>query len=166
MLLFRWFLAIVVAAPVFAQTIRVTADVPRQHASLWRGLEFGAREAKHTARLLGRDFQLVTTPSPVIIRGPVVTITAAGRTYRLSPASKKAWLPSLQKFGAGELNERFLRETRHPMDEAAWLGWMAVKIAAEAALRNQDIGKVKVDGHKGVALRFDAKGQLVQALYD
>ena len=99
------------------------------------------------------------------IRGPVVTITSGGKTFRISPKEKTAWHPSLEKYGAGELNERFLRETRHPMDEAAWLGWVAVKIAAEAALRNQEISKIKIDGHKGVPLRFDADRMLIQPLY-
>ena len=156
------------AAPALAATpIRAGVVVPREHASLWRGLRFGAEEARHTAALLGRSFELVDGPSAVTIRGPVVTLSSGGRTYRLSPSApgRMAWHPSLKKFGAGELNERFLRQTKHPMDEAAWLGWIAVKIAAEAGLRGREIGATKIDGHKGVMLRFDSNGQLVQPLY-
>jgi hypothetical protein len=147
--------------------IRVGVVVARKHTSLWRGIHFGAEEAKHTAALLGRSFELVDGPSAVTIRGPLVTITAGGRTYRISPDVPKrlAWYPELKQFGAGELNERFLKKTKHPMDEAAWLGWIAVKIAAEAALRNRDIGSIRVDGHKGVQLRFDREGTLLQPLY-
>ena len=151
--------------PVHAQVIRVGVDVPREQVSLWRGIRFGAEEARHTARLLGRDFELITGPAAITIRGPVVSIVANGKSYRISPREKAAWHPSLKKFGAGELNERFQRETKHPMDEAAWLGWVAVKIAAEAALRGQEIGKVRIDGHKGVPLKFDAQGDLIQPLY-
>jgi hypothetical protein len=151
-----------------AAAIRAGTIVPKAHASLWRGLKFGANEANHTAKLLGRTFTLVQGIAPVVIRGPVVTITANGVTYRVSPVEKGrvAWLPSLEKFGAGELNERFLRETKHAMDEQAWLGWIAVKIVAEAALRNRDIGAIRIDGHKGVPLRFDANRNLVQPLYE
>ena len=158
-------LFLLIAVPLRAQVIRVGVDVPREQVSLWRGIRFGAEEAKHTAKLLGRDFELVTGPAATTIHGPVVIITANGKTFRISPREKAAWHPSLKKFGAGELNERFLRETKHPMDEAAWLGWVAVKIAAEAALRGQDIGKIKIDGHKGVPLKFDAAGNLIQPLY-
>lgn len=164
----RWALLLALAAPLHAQVIRIGVDVPRAHQSLWRGIRFGAAEAKHTAKLLGRDLELVAGPSAITIRGPVVTITSGGATFRISPARKGglAWRPSLQKFGAGELNERFLRETKHPMDEAAWLGWVAVKIAAESALRGQDLANIRIDGHKGVPLRFDANRQLVQPVYE
>lgn len=160
-----FFLAILATVPA---PIRAGAVVPPGHASLWRGLRFGAREAHHTASLLGRRFELVERASDITIRGPIVTITAGGRTFRISPnvKGKVAWLPTLTRFGAGELNERFLRETKHAMDDAAWLGWVAVKIVAEAGLRKREIAKVRIDGHKGVPLTFDANGQLVQPLYD
>ena len=139
--------------------------VPHHHASLWRGLLFGEKEAKHTAKLLGRDVSLVERKQPLTIYGPIVTIN---QTFRLSPnvKGKVAWHPKLTKFGAGELNERFARETKHEMDEQAWLGWVAVKIVSEAMLRGREVGKIKVDGHKGVPLYFDASGRLVQPLYD
>lgn len=138
--------------------------VPRRHASLWRGLRFGEKEARHTARLLGRDFALVEGKAGVTIYGPPVSIDQA---LRISPDTKGkvAWHPRLTRYGAGELNERFLKETRHPMDEQAWLGWVAVKIVAEAMLRGREIAKIRIDGHKGVPLYFD-KGRLVQPLYD
>jgi hypothetical protein len=147
--------------------IRVGVVLAREHASLWRGIRFGAEEARHTAGLLGRAFELVDGPSAVTIRGPVVTIAAGGRTFRISPDApgRVAWHPSLKRFGAGELNERFLKKTSHAMDEAAWLGWIAVKIAAEAGLRNRGIGAARIDGHKGVSLRFAPDGKLIQPLY-
>ena len=159
---------LILAAGAASRTIRAGAVVPREASSLWRGLRFGAAEANHTATLLGQKFELVERESAITIRGPVVTITANGKSYRLSPAEKNkvAWHPKLQKFGAGELNERFLRETGQPMDEAAWLGWLAVKIVAEAALRGRDIGSVRIDGHKGVPLKFDASRTLIQPVYE
>jgi hypothetical protein len=90
------------------------------------------------------------------------------------------WHPSLQKFGADALNLRFQRRFNHPMDEAAWRGWMAVKLAAELALRYpgtsagtsadtaavSQVNELSIDGHKGMPLRFDPKGHhLIQPVY-
>jgi hypothetical protein len=171
MLTRRGFLLLLAA--VNAKTLRAGVLVPSQHASLWRGLRFGEKETSHTARLLGRDFALRNAPSQpaetpaFVIHGPVVTITANNETFRLTPTEKGkvAWHPRLTKFGAGELNERFLKDTKHEMDEQAWLGWVAVKIVAEAMLRGRELAKIKIDGHKGVPLYF-RNGQLVQPLYD
>jgi hypothetical protein len=85
------------------------------------------------------------------------------------------WHHDLDKFGAQELNERFRRRFNQPMDEAAWRGWVAVKFAAELALRFPGTGagagaekldELSLDGHKGMPLRFDPKNHhLVQPVY-
>lgn len=85
------------------------------------------------------------------------------------------WQPDLTKFGADALNLRFRRRFNQPMDEAAWRGWIAVKIAAELALRYpgtsagaaaDKIGELSLDGHKGMPLRFDPKDHhLIQPVY-
>jgi hypothetical protein len=82
------------------------------------------------------------------------------------------WHHDLEKFGADQLNERFRRRFDQPMDEAAWRGWVAVKLAAELALRfgtgagADKIGELSLDGHKGMPLRFDPKDHhLVQPVY-
>ncbi|HEY0513489.1 MAG TPA: hypothetical protein VGH73_16385 [Thermoanaerobaculia bacterium] len=82
------------------------------------------------------------------------------------------WHPDLQKFGADALNVRFVRRFNQPMDEEAWHGWVAVKLAAELALRYpgpdaaSKIGGLSIDGHKGMPLRFDPKDHhLVQPVY-
>jgi hypothetical protein len=152
--------------PIPRQTIRIAFEVPRSSVSLRRGIDFGLAEAQRAAAVLGLTIE--SGVAPVTIRGPVVTIVSQGRTFRVSPtdASRAAWLPTLKEFGADELNDRFLREMKHPMDEDAWLGWAAVRIVTEAALRNRDIALTRIDGHKGVSLYFDADGNLVQPLYD
>jgi len=52
------------------------------------------------------------------------------------------------------------------MDAAAWRGYMAVKVAFEAALRAEagedDLLALRFDGHKGQPLRFSEDGHLVQ----
>jgi hypothetical protein len=82
------------------------------------------------------------------------------------------WNPELQKFGADALNLRFQRRFNQPMDEAAWRGWIGVKLAAELALRfpgaaaPDKIGDLSIDGHKGMPLRFDPKDHhLIQPVY-
>jgi len=82
------------------------------------------------------------------------------------------WHQDLKKFGADALNLRFSRRFEQPMDEAAWRGWMAVKLITELALRYPDavaadkIEELSLDGHKGMPLRFDPRSHhLIQPVY-
>lgn len=96
--------------------------------------------------------------------------TAAG-------AAATSWHPSLEAFGAGQLNDRFRARYGDAMDAHAWEAWMAVKIVAEAALRTGSVRPValgahlvqpatRFDGHKGRPLSFRAwDHQLRQPLY-
>ena len=80
------------------------------------------------------------------------------------------WHAGLQRFGAQELNERYERWAHEPMSAGAWIGWIAIKIAAEASLRLPTVSRAALvgaraptfDGHKGVPLRFDRSGVLQQ----
>lgn len=87
------------------------------------------------------------------------------------------WAGSLEKYGASQINDRFLKSYHVPMDGSAWAGWVAVKIAAEAALRAQstrtasllsylEAAPTTFDGHKGWPLSFrPGDHQLRQPLY-
>jgi ABC-type branched-subunit amino acid transport system substrate-binding protein len=87
------------------------------------------------------------------------------------------WGPSLERFGASQLNGRYRDKYRMGMDGSAWAGWAAVKIASEAALRARSTAPAKLveylesstsqfDGHKGWPLSFRrADHQLRQPLY-
>jgi hypothetical protein len=82
------------------------------------------------------------------------------------------WHHDLRKFGADALNLRFSRRFEQPMDEAAWRGWIAVKLITELALRYPEGGaadkleELSIDGHKGMPLRFDPRShQLIQPVY-
>jgi ABC-type branched-subunit amino acid transport system substrate-binding protein len=87
------------------------------------------------------------------------------------------WHPSLERFGAAQLNDRFRARFGAPMDGAAWAGWMAVKVLWEASLRartTEGAGiraylareSTQFDGHKGWPLSFRAwDRQLRQPLY-
>jgi hypothetical protein len=99
----------------------------------------------------------------------------------LAPARRlrvDEWHPSLGRFGAGELNERFQRLLQRlaprasaGMNGDAWAGWFGVKVAAEASLRGLQAAQLtadnapRFDGHKGVALQFDSGGVLTQPVY-
>ena len=89
----------------------------------------------------------------------------------------ESWHPSLERFGAAQLGERFLARFGRPMDSPAWQGWLAVKVLGEASLRARSTDPValrdwleradaRVDGHKGQPLSFRAwDHQLRQPLY-
>jgi hypothetical protein len=105
-------------------------------------------------------------------------LSHAARAAGTSGARIAPWHPSLFRYGAGQLNDRF--RARFPgaagMSGDAWCGWMAAKVLSEAALRSRATSTVELiawmssprqrfDGHKGVALTFDAQRQLRQPLY-
>jgi hypothetical protein len=76
------------------------------------------------------------------------------------------WHPSLTRFGAEQLNQRFESRFGSPMDERAWAAWLAVMAAAEAALRNTTLERLRFDGHKGARLSFRSEDHtLRQPLY-
>lgn len=93
------------------------------------------------------------------------------------PASAALWHPSLERFGAAQLNDRFRARFAGEMDGAAWAGWMAVKVLWEASLRARTVESAGIraylerdatqfDGHKGWPLSFRAwDHQLRQPLY-
>lgn len=76
------------------------------------------------------------------------------------------WHPSLTRFGAEQLNSRFESRFGAPMDSLAWASWLAVKVAAEMALRSTPLERLRFDGHKGVRLWFRPEDhELHQPLY-
>ncbi len=75
------------------------------------------------------------------------------------------WDPAFRFAGALELNSRFARRWKHPMDGPAWASWCAVKTLWEAALRAQTTDPAQVvrylesdravlDAHKAISLTF------------
>lgn len=92
-------------------------------------------------------------------------------------AGATAWDPSLQRFGADTLNQRYRARFGRPMTSNAWTAWMAIKILWESSLRTRssESGAIvrylardttQFDGHKGRPLSFRAwDRQLRQPLY-
>jgi hypothetical protein len=133
--------------------------------------------------LSARDVSLVSDPvaradgpEGVLRLGPTDDPGVAGpypwlALPQLPLAWADEWHPALEKFGAGELNQRFLRAVGRPMTPAAWLGWMAVKCVVEAAFRpgagvlRTQLRTLRIDGHKGIPLSFDVHRRLGQPLY-
>ncbi|MFL5619829.1 MAG: ABC transporter substrate-binding protein [Gemmatimonadaceae bacterium] len=86
------------------------------------------------------------------------------------------WHPSLDRFGAEQLNNRYRAATATEMSPEAWIGWLAFKLLAETAMRARSVEPAALtsylrapttqfDGHKGAPLRFSARGELLQPLY-
>jgi hypothetical protein len=128
----------------------------------------GAGCARHVFHIAASDRMLRDV---LAAHAGVAGSAAAGRT------NAAIWHPALTRFGAAQVNERFREETGHTMSGAAWAGWAAVKIAADAALRARGTDgaalaehfrspRTQFDGHKGWPLSFRAwDGQLRQPLY-
>lgn len=86
------------------------------------------------------------------------------------------WHPSLTRFGADTLNQRFQNRFGREMTSDAWAAWFAVKVSWEAALRTRTTdhsallqflssGAARFDGHKGVPLSFRDDHELEQPIY-
>jgi ABC-type branched-subunit amino acid transport system substrate-binding protein len=94
-----------------------------------------------------------------------------------APGSVSLWHPELERFGAGQLNDRFRSRFGEPLQPAGWASWMAVKVLWEAAARARtseadalvrflESGRARFDGHKGMPLSFRAwDHQLRQPLF-
>jgi ABC-type branched-subunit amino acid transport system substrate-binding protein len=86
----------------------------------------------------------------------------------------RAWHPKFEKYAASQLNLRFEKRFKHPMDDMAWSGWAGVKLvtdliaqiqnAAPATLVDALRTKLAFDGQKGSTMRFRANGQLSQPI--
>jgi ABC-type branched-subunit amino acid transport system substrate-binding protein len=95
------------------------------------------------------------------------------------PAGARAtgWHASLERFGAGQVNDRFRRAYASDLSETGWNGWIAVKLLFDAAQRAGTesaavladylvSGRALFDGHKGLQLSFQPDTrQLRQPLF-
>lgn len=91
-----------------------------------------------------------------------------------SKAVAQAWHQDFKKFAARDLNKRFLKEHQTKMDDYAWAGWAAIKIASDTITRENITDSTKLltylktdlsfDGQKGIDMNFRQTGQLRQPL--
>lgn len=96
----------------------------------------------------------------------------------MRPEARVVWHGGLGRYGAAQLNRRFVERFGASAGEEAWASWMAMKIAWEAAQQRQSAAPAELrehllssaaefDGHKGQPLTFDATSrQLRQPLFD
>jgi hypothetical protein len=152
-------------------------------AAALAGARLAVEEMSRTATLLGRRLN-ATGIAGASIDLAAGSIESGGAAYYVSAddAMRAAalaiwrgehketalraveWHPSLERFGAEQLNERYRRAAHQPMDAAAWIGWMLVKAAVESELRGVPLADGRFDGHKGVTLTFDSRRRLRQPL--
>lgn len=97
----------------------------------------------------------------------IAASVVADSSERSDNPAVRAWDPTLEKYGAAQLNARFRARTGAEMGEAAWCGWAAVKAVSDAALRRaassaprdaaalaDALRRGRFDAHKGRALTF------------
>jgi hypothetical protein len=135
---------------------------PASPAKAARALFFVVGDAEIAAR--PRVYSVASSPR---FRREILARHPQGQRLRVVD-----WHPDLDRFGADSLNLRFRRRFGRPMDERAWRGWVAVKLAAELALRGPEpnpaakLESLSFDGHKGMPLRFAPRDHhLVQPVY-
>jgi hypothetical protein len=186
------------------RVLRMGLLLPKD-SSAARGATLGFEEAKRTADLLRVTLRASTSgealiglqppggelrvpffatgePEAAPVRPRVFRVASSPRFRRQVLARQTTpglqvvdWHPDLERFGAEQLNDRFHRRFGQAMDEPAWRGWIAVKIATELALRIPPgattglldlLPHAAFDGHKGSQLRFDPQDHyLVQPVY-
>ena len=86
----------------------------------------------------------------------------------------QTWHHEFVKFAARDLNKRFTKNFKRPMDDAAWAGWAAVKMSSDTVARENMTDPAKLlaylktsllfDGQMGIEMTFRATGQLRQPL--
>ena len=93
------------------------------------------------------------------------------------PETRVVWHGGLGRYGAAQLNRRFLERFGTAPGDDAWAAWMSMKIAWESAqqrrsrapsvVREHLLSGAEFDGHKGQPLTFDpATRQLRQPLFN
>jgi hypothetical protein len=133
-----------------------------------------------TLRAACRRYTLHVEASEAMYASATLMSTGApglGSTRVATVDSVVLWAPTLERYGAAQINDRYRAKYRVGMDGGAWAGWVAVKIASESALRARSSEPARLlaylaspsttfDGHKGWPLSFRvADHQLRQPLY-
>ena len=91
-----------------------------------------------------------------------------------TPVIARAWHKDFVKFAARDLNKRFRKAFHKSMDDYAWAGWAAIRMAADSVAREGVTEPLALlhylktnlafDGQKGLNLNFRETGQLRQPL--
>ena len=102
---------------------------------------------------------------------------ARGQWLQKNPGAEitaSGWHPKFVKFAARDLNKRYQKRFSVAMDQYAWAGWAALKMASDSVVRQNLSAADKLleflktglafDGQKGLDLDFRDTGQLRQLL--
>jgi len=86
----------------------------------------------------------------------------------------QTWHHEFIKFAGRDLNKRFSKNYKRPMDDPAWAGWAAVKMSSDTVARENITDPAKLlnylkttllfDGQMGIEMNFRPTGQLRQPL--
>lgn len=112
-----------------------------------------------------------------VIPSAVMKRSAVAQWDKVHPGASvaaTAWHADFVKFAGRDLNKRFVKAFSRPMDEYAWAGWAAVKMASDSVARGDATdaaalldflkSRLSFDGQKGVDMNFRETGQLRQTL--
>jgi ABC-type branched-subunit amino acid transport system substrate-binding protein len=103
---------------------------------------------------LEADIQLfcpVPPPGVSTRNGASIPTTAASRVH-----SAVQWHPSLFKYGATQVTDRFQSQWDLPMDGVAYANWLAMQIAGDAIAQTGEAGPA-LRTHLRTATRFDGR---------
>ena len=76
----------------------------------------------------------------------------------------QAWHPEFVKFAARDLNKRYSERFEVKMDDAAWAGWAATRMVAEAVVRTGSAEPEAIDRYLQESLAFDGQKGVGQTL--
>lgn len=86
----------------------------------------------------------------------------------------QTWHASYVKYAGRDLNKRFSKNYKKPMDDPAWAGWAAVKMTSDTVVRENITAPATMleylksgllfDGQMGIEMNFRQTGQLRQPL--
>lgn len=89
-------------------------------------------------------------------------------------ATPQAWHPDFKKYAARDLNKRFLKKQKVPMNDASWAGWAGAKMTWDTYARGEARDSKEMleylktglsfDGQKGLNMSFRITGQLIQPI--
>jgi hypothetical protein len=112
-----------------------------------------------------------------IVPSRQMKLDAVAQWHKLHPKAQvtaQTWHHEFVKFAGRDLNKRFTKNYKRPMDDTAWAGWAAVKMSSDTVARQNittpaqllDYLKTSLlfDGQMGIEMNFRPSGQLRQPM--
>jgi hypothetical protein len=112
-----------------------------------------------------------------IVPSRQMKLDAVAQWHKLHPKAQvtaQTWHHEFVKFAGRDLNKRFSKNYKRPMDDTAWAGWAAVKMSSDTVARQNITTPAKLldylktsllfDGQMGIEMNFRPTGQLRQPM--